>query len=78
VTLANVPALGGLRAGARYHASVTVVHPGGSRQSLVQANMVILEIPLSGLGYQVLLGRDLLDHCDFVYGGRRQRFVLTY
>jgi hypothetical protein len=29
LALANVPALGGLRAGAHYHASMTVVHPSG-------------------------------------------------
>jgi hypothetical protein len=29
VALANVPALGGLRAGAHYHAGLTLVHPSG-------------------------------------------------
>jgi hypothetical protein len=77
--LANVPALGGLRAGAHYHASVTVVHASGDPgQALVFQNLLVLEVPLAGLGYQTLLGRDVLDHCDFLYAGRRQRFSLTY
>jgi hypothetical protein len=79
LALANVPALGGLRAGAHYHASVTVVHSSGDPgQALVFKNLLVLEVPLAGLGYQTLLGRDVLDHCDFLYAGRRQRFSLTY
>lgn len=79
VTLANVPALGGLRAGAHYHAGLMLVHPSADpRQALVLHNVLVLEVPLAGLGYQALLGRDVLDRCDFLYGGRRQRFVLAY
>jgi hypothetical protein len=79
LALANVPVLAGLRAGVHYHASLTVVHssddPG---QALVFQNLLVLEVPLAGLGYQTLLGRDVLDHCDFLFAGRRQRFSLTY
>jgi Retroviral aspartyl protease len=77
LALANVPALGGLRAGAHYHASVIVVHPDPG-QALVFQHLLILEVPLTGLGYQALVGRDVLDRCDFLYGGRRQRFSLAY
>jgi hypothetical protein len=45
---------------------------------LIVQNLLILEMPLGGLGYQALIGRDLLDRCDFFYGGRSQRFSLTY
>jgi hypothetical protein len=79
LALANVPALGGLWAGAHYHASVTVVHSSSDPAlALVIQNMLILEVPLAGLGYQALLGRDVLDRCDFIYAGRRQRFTLAY
>jgi hypothetical protein len=68
-----------LRAGVHYHASLTVVHPSGDLlQALVLQNLLILEVPLAVLGYQVLIGRDVLDHCDFFYGGRQQRFSLAY
>ncbi len=76
LALANIPALGGLRAGAHYHAGVSVVHPSGG--PLVVPNLLILEVPLTGLGYEVLIGRDLLARCDFLYGGRRQRFAIRY
>jgi hypothetical protein len=79
LALANVPALGGLRAGAHYHASLVVVHPSGDPgQALVLQNLLVLEVPLAGLGYQALIGRDVLDRCDFLYSGRRQRFTLAY
>ncbi len=79
LALANVPALGGLRLGAHYHAGVVMIHPSGaSGMNLVVPNLLILEVPLAGLGYQALMGRDLLARCDFLYGGRRQRFTLMY
>jgi hypothetical protein len=79
LALANVPVLGGLRAGAHYHAGITVFHPSGDPgRALVLQNLLILEVPLAGLGYQALIGRDVLDRCDFLYGGRRQRFALAY
>ena len=76
LAVANIPALGGLRVGTHYHAGVVVVHPSGI--PLVVPNILILEVPLTGLGYQALIGRDLLARCDFLYGGRRQRFALRY
>ena len=79
VTLANVPALGGLQAGADYHCGLTMVHPSGdTSQNLVQSNMIVMEVPLAAIGYQILIGRDLLDLCDFLYSGRRGRFTLAY
>jgi hypothetical protein len=79
VALANVPAVGGLTAGAHYHAGLTVVHPSGDpHQELVFQTLLILELPLAGLGYQALLGRDVLDRCDLLYAGRGQRFTLAY
>jgi len=51
MALASVPALGGLRAGAHYHASLVVVHPSGDPvQTLVLPNLLILEVALAGLG----------------------------
>lgn len=79
LALANIPALGGLRIGAHYHAGMVVVHPSRAPgRDLVVQNLLILEVPLAGLGYQALIGRDLLARCDFLYAGRRQRFTLTY
>ena len=79
LALANIPALGGLRVGAHYHGGMTIVHPSGAPgASLTVADLLILEVPLGGLGYQVLIGRDVLTRCDFLYRGRRQRFALRY
>jgi hypothetical protein len=50
LALANIPALGGLRLGTHYHAGVVVVHPSGN--PLVVPNLLILEVPLAGLGYR--------------------------
>ena len=77
LALANVPALGGLRVGAHYHAGIVVSHPSAGMHLAVE-NLLIMEVPLAGLGYQALIGRDLLNRCDFLYSGRRQNFTLMY
>jgi hypothetical protein len=76
LALANIPALGGLRVGTHYHAGMVVEHPSGN--SLMVPDILILEVSLAGLGYQVLIGRDVLARCDFIYSGRRQRFGMRY
>jgi hypothetical protein len=35
-------------------------------------------LPIGQLGYDVLIGRDVLAACDLVYEGRRRRFDLTW
>jgi hypothetical protein len=55
------------------------VHPSGiGSDNLVVANLVVVELPLTQLGYHALLGRDVLALCDFHYGGRLGTFALTY
>ena len=79
VTLANVPALGGLQAGAHFHGGLRLLHPSGDPlQTLQIPNLLVLEMPLATIGYHVVIGRDILDRCDFLYRGRRQRFTLIY
>jgi hypothetical protein len=68
-----------LKVGAHYHAGKVMVHPSGAPDmDLMVQNLLILEVPLAGLGYQALIGRDLLARCDVTYGGRRKRFSLRY
>jgi len=45
---------------------------------LVLGNQTILELTLNTLGYQMLLGRDVLEHCRFLLDGPRRRFFLKY
>ena len=77
--LANVPALGGLTAGTLYHASFTVLHPSGNTSAnLMIRNVSGLEVDLAALGYEALIGRDILASCRFLYDGPRKRFRLGY
>lgn len=65
--------------GLQYEANLTVVHP--TRQAgsdLVMRNTLLVELPRRTLGYQALIGRDVLALCDFLYGGRAGTFTLTY
>jgi hypothetical protein len=79
VVLANVPALGG-PAGTIYRdINLTVVHPSGnSHDNLIEPNLTTLEVNLGPLGYQMLIGRDVLARCRFLYHGPRGRFRLAY
>lgn len=78
IGLANVPALGGLRAVAQYDAGLTVVHPAGASQNLVIHEHPIVELALNQLGYQMLIGRDLLDQWLFIRNGPAGLFSLSY
>jgi hypothetical protein len=78
-TLANLPAHGGLTLSALHDAGLTVVHPSGNpHDNLVVQVVSVLDIPLAGLGYQLVIGRDVLVRCRFLYHGPRNRFRLSY
>lgn len=78
-TLANVPALGGMSVSLLYDASLTVVHPAGDpADNLIIRNLPVLDVALAALGYQVLIGRDVLAKCRFLYNGPKNRFRLSY
>lgn len=77
--LANVPALGGLGAAGVYNVGLTIVHPSGDPSAnLVLRNQPVMEQSLNQLGYQTLIGRDILDRCLLVYDGPGQTFTLGY
>jgi hypothetical protein len=79
LTPANVPAAGGLIFQAQYDAGLTVLHP--SRRPgrhLEIPDLLVMEVPLAALGYQVLLGRDMLALCRLLYDGPGGRFRLAY
>jgi hypothetical protein len=79
VTLANLPAAGGVTWSMQYEANLTIEHPAGQASlNLLMRNMLVVEVPLRSLGYQVLVGRDVLALCDFLYSGRAGTFTLTY
>jgi hypothetical protein len=78
-TLANLPTAGGLTVGTEYDISLTVLHPSGNaRLHLVVSDLVVVELALGVLGYQALIGRDVLAICKFLYHGPRGRFRLSY
>jgi hypothetical protein len=76
---ANLPAHGGLTFAATHDASVMVLHPTGkTRDHLAVLNLSVLELSLGSLGYQAILGRDVLARCRFLYDGPSDAFRLTY
>jgi hypothetical protein len=79
ITITNVPALGGVSYGMQYKASLVVMHPSGSAgDDLKLGQLVVIELPLAPLGYQALIGRDVLALCDFLYRGQGGTFTLSY
>lgn len=75
----NVPALSGLGAACVYAAGLTIVHPSGDpKTNLHLQEHPIAEVALGHLGYQALIGRDILDECLFIYDGPGKTFTLAY
>ena len=79
LALANVPALGGAMFASEHDAHVTVLHPSGQHAlNLVVTDLLVLDLDLGALGYQALLGRDVLAGCRMLYDGPADRFMLRY
>lgn len=79
VTPVNVPAAGGLTGAVQYAASLTVVHPSGnSADDFVVPDLPLTEVNLSVLGYDILIGRDVLVLCALHLDGPGLSFTLDY
>jgi hypothetical protein len=79
IPITHVPAVGGVTYGMPYKTSLTLEHPSGmGGDHLVVGNGVVIELSLAQLGYQALIGRDVLALCDFLYSGKGGTFTLTY
>jgi hypothetical protein len=77
--IANTPALGGWGGAMTEEASLTIIHPSRNpADDLLIASHPIIQIPLGALGYQMLLGRDVLAYCRLDYDGRASTFALEY
>ncbi len=77
--IANVPSAGGLLSTTEHDASLTVLHPSGDpRDCLILPDLIIVDLPIGQLGYQALIGRDVLDRCKFLYDGPAREFRLEY
>lgn len=77
--LANVPAHGGVSLASMHDAGLSIVHPSGNPGfNLVVRDLTVLELNLGPIGYQVLVGRDVLARCRFLYNGQGNRFRLAY
>jgi hypothetical protein len=70
---------GGWTIGLEYDVSLTVLHPGGRRSNLLLPSIAIVDKMLhAALGYEALVGRDVLDRCLFVYDGQDRTYTLGY
>lgn len=79
LSMVNVPALGGVTFAPTHDVSLTVLHPSGNHAlDLVLSDLLVFDLDLGALGYQVLLGRDMLAWCRLLYDGPASRFQLRY
>jgi hypothetical protein len=79
ITLVNMPGLGGLQGCTEHEAGLTVLHPSGNpTDNWVIADLSVADQPLGVVGYQVLIGRDILALAAFLYNGKAGTFTLDY
>lgn len=75
----NAPGLGGFSWYPQFVAGLRVKHPTGPRSlDLVLPAAELVERPFGTTTFQVLIGRDILARCRFVYDGPANTFSLTY
>jgi hypothetical protein len=78
-TQANMPGGPGLLWSSIYRAGVTILHPSGRpRQHHVTPYVLVCELPLGLLGYDAVIGRDILATLRFTYDGPAGTFTLDY
>jgi hypothetical protein len=79
VTPVNMRAGGGLFGSAQYAGSLVLPHPSGKRRDDFEVEYLSLtEVDLGVLGYDVLIGRDVLARCVFRFDGPGLAFTLDY
>jgi hypothetical protein len=70
---------GGVGVNTRHTAGLTLLHPSGAvGQHLVVPDVIIQALPLNNLGYDALIGRDVLASCVVVYDGPAGSVTLAY
>lgn len=71
--------LGGALANFSYEAGLTILHPSNTRaKNLDVQQLIVEELPLAGLGYDAIIGRDVLASCVLVYDGPAGSVTLAY
>lgn len=79
IIMSNSPAVGGLNFTSQYEIDLTLLHRSGiPSQDLLVRDLAVVELDLGSLGYQALIGRDVLTSCRFLYNGPAGRFKLAY
>jgi hypothetical protein len=76
-TLANLPAHGGMTLAFKYEVGFTIC-PASATSGPQVPILSVLDLPLAAIGYQVVLGRDVLARCRFLYDGPGNCFEFTY
>ena len=79
ITPVNAPSLGGLSYQMSQEVRLAVLHPSGRpRDTLVVSDLLVAPLTLNAVGFDLLIGRDVLDLCRFVYDGPGGTFELAY
>ncbi len=79
IVTVNAPALGGFGFAVEYDLSLRVIHPDGNpKHDMYRGDLAIVEQDLAVLGYEALIGRDVLRRCILILDGPSQTFTLAY
>ena len=74
-----VQTAGGMAVVSRFAVSLTIpAPPGGPSQDLVRHNLQILGMAGTPLGFDVLIGLDMLAECLFLFDGRARTFTIAF
>jgi hypothetical protein len=76
--LTNLPAAGGVGPSVRYDLQLIIGHSSGAIRPLDVPDLRVYEVSLTHLGYDAILGRDVLAYCVLIYDGVAGSFTLSY
>lgn len=76
---ANAPALGGFSFRPTYDVSFQILHSSGRASDHLSLDQLeVTELPVATLGYEAVIGRDVLAQCVLIYDGPTNSFTLAY
>jgi hypothetical protein len=79
INFVNMPSTFGLVPALFREAELTLCNQGRDPlQSRIWPILHVMEIDLVKLGYEAIVGRDLLANCEFIYNGNNSTFSLSY
>ncbi len=61
-----------------YYDITAMIFAGMDQPPLLNATLLVAELPIQNQGFQAIIGRDLLSECVLIYNGATEQYTLSF